>query len=393
MTRNGKRRWWLWTWGAGVAAVVVLAGYAAVAKVESQPAGAAGRGKAPSVSIPVVAAHVRVGDMGVYLIGLGTVTALKTVTVRTQVDGQLVTVAFKEGQLVQAKEPLAQIDPRPFQVQLEQAQGQASRDTATLNNARVDLQRYQALVQQEAAPRQQLDTQVATVRQLEATLKSDQAQIDSARLNLTYARITSPLTGRIGLRLVDPGNIVRTTDANGLAVITQRQPIAVVFTIPQDSLPDVRRQLSAGRHLAVDAYDRDLQTKLASGTLAAIDSQIDPTTGTIKLKATFANEKESLFPNQFVNARLLVNTIRQAIIVPSAAIQRGPQKTFVYVVTAGNTVESRDVVVSMTDGDHSAVERGLAAGDAVVTDGVDRLQPGAHVTVRFADPKAQGTPP
>ena len=263
-----------------------------------------------SVSIPVVAAHARVGDMGVYLTGLGTVTALKTVTVRTQVDGQLVTVAFKEGQLVRATELLAQIDPRPFQVQLEQAEGQAAKDAATLKNARVDLQRYQVLVEQDAVPKQQLDTQVATVQQLEATLKSDQAQIDSARLNLTYARITSPLTGRIGLRLVDPGNIVHTTDQNGLAVITQRQPIAVVFTIPQDNLPDVQRQLNAGRRLAVDAYDRDLRTKLGSGTLSAVDSQIDPTTGTIKLKATFANEDEALFPNQFVNARLLVDTIQ-----------------------------------------------------------------------------------
>ena len=230
---------------------------------------------------------------------------------------------------------------------------------------------------------------MSTVQQLEATLKSDQAQIDSARLNLTYARITSPLTGRIGLRLVDPGNIVHTTDASGLAVITQRQPIAVVFTIPQDSLPDVQRQLKAGRRLAVDAYDRDLRTRLGSGTLAALDSQIDPTTGTIKLKAAFANDDETLFPNQFVNARLLVNTIQHAILVPSAAIQRGPQKTFVYVVTAGNTVESRDVAVSMTDGDQSVVSSGLAAGEVVVTDGVDRLQPGASVKVRFADSTPQ----
>ena len=326
--------------------------------------------------------------MGVYLTGLGTVTPLKTVTVRTQVDGQLVTVAYKEGQLVRAKELLAQIDPRPFQVQLEQAEGQAAKDAAALKNARVDLKRYQVLVEQAAVPKQQLDTQVATVQQLEATLKSDQAQIDSARLNLAYARIVSPLTGRIGLRLVDPGNIVRTADQNGLAVITQRQPIAVVFTIPQDNLPDVQRQLNAGRRLAVDAYDRDLRTTLGSGTLSALDSQIDPTTGTIKLKATFANEDEALFPNQFVNARLLVNTIQHAIVVPSAAIQRGPQKTFVYVVTPGNTVDSRDVAVSMTDGDQSVVATGLAAGEVVVTDGVDRLQPGAKVSVRFADPKA-----
>lgn len=327
--------------------------------------------------------------MGVYLTGLGTVTALKTVTVRTQVDGQLVAVAFKEGQLVRANELLAQIDPRPFQVQLEQAEGQAARDAATLKNARTDLQRYQALLEQDAVPKQQFDTQVATVQQLEATLKSDQAQIDSARLNLTYARITSPLTGRIGLRLVDPGNIVHTTDPNGIAVITERQPIAVVFTIPQDNLPDVQRQLNADRRLAVDAYDRDLRIRLGAGTLSAIDSQIDPTTGTIKLKATFANENEALFPNQFVNARLLVNTIQHAIIVPSAAIQRGPQRTFVYVVGPGNTVESRDVAVSMTQQDESVVASGLAAGEVVVTDGIDRLQPGASVSVQFADPKAQ----
>jgi multidrug efflux system membrane fusion protein len=324
--------------------------------------------------------------MGVYLTGLGTVTALKTVTVRTQVDGQLVTVVFQEGQLVRAQQLLAQIDPRPFQVQLDQAEGQAAKDAATLKNARVDLQRYQALVGQEAVPKQQLDTQVSTVQQLEATLKSDQAQIDSARLNLTYARITSPLTGRIGLRLVDPGNIVRTTDQNGLAVITQRQPISVVFTIPQDNLPHVQQQMNAGRRLTVDAYDRDFRTKLGSGTLSAVDSQIDPTTGTIKLKATFANDDDGLFPNQFVNARLLVQTIQRAIIVPSAAIQRGPQRTFVYVVTPNNTVDARDVAVSMSEGDESVVTSGLAGGDVVVTDGVDRLQPGARVQVRFADP-------
>jgi multidrug efflux system membrane fusion protein len=374
---------------AGVLAFVAIVGYAVFAKVAPQPAGASSRTHQPSVSIPVVAAHARVGNMGVYLAGLGTVTALKTVTVRTRVDGQLVSVAFKEGQLVRATELLAQIDPRPFQVQLEQAEGQAARDAATLNNARVDLRRFQVLVEQAAVPKQQLDTQVSLVQQLEATLKSDQAQIDSARLNLTYARITSPLTGRIGLRLVDPGNIVHTTDANGLVVITQRQPIAVVFAIPQDNLPDVQRQLNAGRRLAVDAYDRDLRTKLGSGTLSAIDSQIDLTTGTIRLKATFANEDEAFFPNQFVNARLLVNTIPHAIIVPSAAIQRGPQRTFVYVVTPSNTVEPRDVTVSVTEDDETAVASGLSAGEAVVTDGVDRLQPGASVAVRFADPKPQ----
>ena len=384
MTMPVSRGWWKWALGvvclgvAGSAAVSMLAsGRAAMAAPASS-----------AVSIPVVAARARAGDKGVYLTGLGTVTALRTVTVRTQVDGQLVTVAFKEGQLVRAGELLAQIDPRPFQVQLAQAEGQAAKDAATLNNARVDLERYQALVEQDAVPKQQLDTQVSTVQQLEATLKSDQAQIDSARLNLTYARITSPVAGRIGLRLVDAGNIVHTTDANGLAVITERQPIAVVFTVPQDSLPNLQKQMAAGRQLTVDAYDRGLETRLASGSLSAIDSQIDPTTGTIKLKATFANAHDELFPNQFVNARVTVDTLKNAVIVPAAAIQRGPQKTFVYLVTPASAVEARDVAVTLTDNDETVVSSGLSAGDVVVTDGVERLQPGAKVAVRFAEAPA-----
>jgi multidrug efflux system membrane fusion protein len=374
-------------------ALLVLFSYVVASKAAPRRDNATARGDPPAASIPVVAAHARVGDVGVYLTGLGTVTALKTVTVRTLVDGQLVTVAFSEGQLVRAHQLLAQIDPRPFQVQLEQAEGQAAKDAATLKNARVDLQRYQVLVGQDAVPQQQLDTQVATVQQLEATLKSDQAQIDSAQLNLTYARITSPLTGRIGLRLVDPGNIVHPGDQNGLVVITQRQPIAVVFTIPEDRLPDVQRQLGAGRRLTVDVYDRDLTTHLASGTLSAVDSQIDTTTGTIKLKATVANAHEELFPNQFVNARLTVDTIKGAILVPAAAIQRGPQKPFVYVVTAANIVQSRDVAVSMTEDDETVVTSGLSAGEVVVTDGVERLQPGATVAVRFVEAAPQRSAP
>jgi membrane fusion protein, multidrug efflux system len=381
MTGSSVRVWWKWALGTACIALVGSALSSKVAPGRAAVAAPASSGAA----IPIMAGRARVGDKGVYLTGLGTVTALRTVTVRTQVDGQLVSVAFKEGQRVRAGELLAQIDPRPFQVQLEQAEGQSAKDAATLNNARVDLKRYQVLVEQDAVPKQQLDTQVSTVQQLEATLKSDQAQINSARLNLTYARITSPIAGRIGLRLVDPGNVVRTTDANGLAVIAERQPIAVVFTIPQDNLPEVQTQMRAGRQLTVDAYDRRLETKLASGILSAIDSQIDPTTGTIKLKALFDNEHDELFPNQFVNARLMVDTISNAVIVPAAAIQRGPQKTFVYVVTAANTVEARDVTVSLTDNDEAVVSGKLAAGDVVVTDGVERLQPGASVAVRFAE--------
>jgi membrane fusion protein, multidrug efflux system len=379
-------RWWLW----GIGVLLLGAGSYTAFGGDASPSTPTRTHANPSSAVPVVAARARSGSMPVYLSGLGTVTALRTVTVRTQVDGQLIDVAFQEGQLVHAGDRLAQIDPRPFQVQLEQAEGQKARDEATLANARVDLERYKALVAIDAAPRQQLDTQVSTIAQLEAGLKADQAQIDAARLNLTYARITSPVTGRIGLRQVDPGNIVHTTDQGGLAVITQRQPIAVVFTVAQDHLPELLRQLRGTRRpLAVDAFDRDLSTKLASGTLLAVDSEIDPATGTIKLKATFPNEDEALFPNQFVNARLLVDTVRDAVIVPTAALQRGPQETYVYVVNANGAVQSRTVQTSLEENDETVVTKGLAAGEVVVTDGADRLQPGSQVTVRFADERPQ----
>ncbi len=371
-------------WAMAVAVVLALVGIAYVGSRNGQRSAAAADraagGTGPAVS--VVAARARIDDVDVHLTGLGTVTALKTVTVRARVDGELVTVAFREGQLVGAGDLLAEIDSRPFQVQLEQAEGQKAKDEAALADAQLDLQRYQVLIDQDAVPRQQLDTQRAAVKQLEAALRSDQAQIDTARLNLTYARITAPASGRIGLRLVDPGNIIHATDATGLAVITQRQPIAVVFTLPQDQLPEVLQQLRGRGELAVDAYDRDLTTKLASGTLAAVDSQIDPTTGTIKLKATFPNGDEALFPNQFVNARLRVKRIPRAVVVPSAALQRGPQQTFVYVVTADQTVESREVVATLTEGDEAVIAKGVAAGEMVVTDGVDRLKTGTRVAVR-----------
>jgi len=352
-----------------------------------------GRAPAPRPSAPaatpVVAARVRRADMPVYLTGLGTVTALNTVTVRAQVDGQLVSVDYKEGQEVRAGQVLAQIDPRPFQVQLEQAEAQQAKDAATLANARVDLRRYQALIEQDAVPRQQLDTQQATVDQLEATLASDRAQIDSARLNLTYARVTAPIAGRIGLRLVDPGNIIHAADPTGLAVITERKPIAVVFAIPQDRLAEVQQQLASGQHPIVDAFDRELSSELGSGTLSAVDSQIDPATGTVKLKAAFANEHDLLFPNQFVNARLKLRELTNALLVPAAAVQRGPQKTYVYVVGADKRVESRDVTVAMTEGDDAAIASGIADGEVVVTDGVERLQPGTSVAVTFDETASQ----
>ena len=330
---------------------------------------------------PVVAAQASIGNMPVYLTGLGLVTAYNTVTVRTRVDGELIKVAFQEGQIVHEGDILVEIDPRPYQVQLEQAEGQMARDQANLNNAKVDLARYQVLIGQDAIPKQQLDTQVATVRQAEGAIKSDQAAIDSAKLQLFYCHIKAPLTGRIGLRLVDQGNQVHAADTTGLAVITQLQPIAVIFNIAEDHLPQVTQKLRAGYKFPVEAWDRDMKTKIATGFLLTIDNQVDQSTGTVRFKGQFANEDNALFPSQFVNARLLVDTKRNVVIVPTAAIQRNADTTYVYRVKPDNTVEVRNVVTTLTEGDQSAIDSGLAAGDTVVTDGVDKLQPGSKVTV------------
>jgi multidrug efflux system membrane fusion protein len=329
----------------------------------------------------VVGATARTGDLGVYQTGLGTVTPLKTVTVRSRVDGELVSVAYREGQSVRAGDLLAEIDPRPFQVQLHQAEAQLAKDEAALRNAKIDLERYQALMSQGLIPRQQLDTQVATVDQMEAATRSDRAQVESAQLSLTYSRIVAPISGIVGLRLVDPGNMVHASDAGGLLVITEQQPIAVVFTIAADRLPPVVQQTKAGRRLVVEAWDRDLKARLATGSLLAIDNQIDQTTGTVRIKALFPNDDLSLYPNQFVNARLLVDTVRQAVLIPTAALQRSPQSTYVYVVKADATVEMRNVEVQLTEGEDSAIRKGVSAGDVVVVDGVDKLQPGAAVAL------------
>ncbi len=346
-----------------------------------------GKGGAAARTVPVLATPARKGDVGVYLTGLGTATALNTVTIRSRVDGQLINVAFREGQIVHEGDLLAEIDPRPFQVQLLQAQGQRAKDEAALKNARADLERYRVMTEQGIIPRQQLDTQAATVNQNEAALVSDQAQIESAQLNLVYSRITAPITGRVGLRLVDVGNMVHASDPNGLAVITQLQPIAVVFTVPADQLPKVMEQMRAGRRLPVEAYDRDMKNRLATGSLLAVDNQIDQTTGTVRLKALFGNEDNALFPNQFVNARLLVDTIAQTILVPTAAIQRSPQSTYVYVVKPDESVEMRPVEVQLTEADETAIRKGVEAGDLVVVDGIDKLQPGTKVSVGRAEAK------
>jgi len=331
--------------------------------------------------VPVAVAQARKGDMAVRLSGLGTVTALNNVTVKSRVDGQLVRVDFTEGQLVKEGQLLAEIDPRPFKVQLMQAEGQFAKDNAAFQNANADLRRFQSLVKQGIISSQQLDTQTSAVAQFEAALKADQATVESAKLNLVYSRITAPISGRVGLRLVDVGNIVKATDANGLVTIAPIQPINVVFAVPADNIQKVMAQNAKTTQLPVEAWDRDLRTRLGAGKLVAIDNQVDPGTGTVRLKALFANEDRALFPNQFVNAQLLVDTLRGVVIVPTAAVQRSPQGAFVYVVKADGTVDLRNIEVQGTDGDDTAVSKGLSGGETIVTDGLEKLRPGSKVAL------------
>ena len=338
--------------------------------------------RAPSTpAVPVAVGTVSRTDVPVRLSALGSVTAFNTVTVRPRVDGQLMRVLFREGQFVTRGDLLAEIDPRPFQVQLEQAQGQLARDQAQLANARVDLTRYQTLLSQDSIAQQNVAAQASTVAQLEAALKVDQAAIDSARLNLTYSRITAPISGRVGLRLVDVGNVVSASSTTGLVVITQVEPIAVVFTLPEDALRTVLPRIRDGATLPVDAYDRSGTTRLASGSVVTVDNQIDQSTGTVRIKAVFENRDHALFPAQFVNVRLLADTQRSQLVIPAAAVQQGPEGTFVYVVRDGKAVV-RPVTVGISESDHAAITKGLNAGEVVVTDGIDRLREGSAVEVR-----------
>jgi multidrug efflux system membrane fusion protein len=376
------RRVWA---GAAVAAALIVWGVGAHRGAAAAAAKAKAKGGAP---VPVAAAPARLADMPVYLDGLGSVSAFYTVTVHSRVDGQLMAVPVQEGQTVKEGDMLAQIDPRPFQAQLDQAEGQLARDQALLTNAKLDLERYKGLVEQDAIPKQQYDTQTATVGQYEGTVKNDAALVEAAKLQLTYSRITSPISGRIGLRQVDPGNIVHASDANGILVITQLHPIAVVFTLPEDNLPAVMHRITAGGRLPVIAYNRDKSAKLADGYLQTVDNQIDPGTGTSKLKAVFDNHENSLFPNQFVNVRLLLDVKKGAVVVPSVAVQRGATGSYVYVVKADGTVENRAVTVGVVENGDSSIDVGLQAGESVVVDGADSLQPGSKVAVAGAAPAA-----
>ena len=337
--------------------------------------------------MPVGTTTVQKGDMPITVAALGTVTPLAMVTVRTQLNGQLIEVGFQEGQMVNKGDFLAQIDPRPYQVALEQAEGQLAKDQAALTNAEVDLKRYQTLVAQNSVARQTRDTQIATVAQDRGIVQADQAAVDTQKLNLVYAHVIAPVGGRVGLRQVDAGNYVQTSDANGLVVITQLQPISVIFTVPEDNLPAILAQLHAGKTLDATAFDRSGMTQLETGQLATIDNQIDTTTGTVKLRAQFPNANLNLFPNQFVNVSLHVDTVQGTSIVPSSAIQRGAPGTFVYLVKPDNTVGIQVVTLGPSNGEQVAVTKGLDPGQVIVTDGADRLKDGAKVEV--VQPAAQ----
>lgn len=346
----------------------------------THPAGAAGH-NAQAAPQPVGAATIGQGDIRVIINALGTVTPIATITVQTQINGQLQEVAFTEGQMVKKGDFLAQIDPRPYQLLQAEYEGQLARDQGVLAQARVDLARYKTLAEQNSIARQQYEDQIYIVQQGEGTVKLDQAMIDQQKLNVDYCHIVSPVTGRIGLRLVDPGNYLQTTNTTGVAVVTQLQPITVIFPVPEDDLPDILSQMKTGTLLEVNAYDRANVRSLATGRVAALDSQIDTTTGTAKLRAQFDNADNALFPNQFVNAQLVVKTLHNVVTVPTAAIQRGAPGTYVYVINANDSVSVRPVSIGQTDGPMAAVNSGLSVGERVVVDGTDRLRDGARVTI------------
>jgi multidrug efflux system membrane fusion protein len=398
-----KNYWWVWL------IVFALIGYGCYKLYQYENVNKAAMAKKKGAmrqrnNIPVVAAAAHSGDMPVYLQGLGTVTAFNTVTVKTRADGQLINVNFREGQLVRDGDLLATIDPRQYEValaqangNLAQAKGTLAKDQAALKDAQANYVRDQELYKEQIIAKQQLDTQLAAADQIKGSIQADQAaidaaqaMIDTAKLNLTYTRITAPISGRIGLRMVDAGNMVHASDATGLAVITQLQPIAVLFNIPEDQLQSVLQKLSQGTKLRTEAYDRDQSKKLAEGTLLTVDNQIDTTTGTSKLKAVFPNTDGALFPNQFVNVRLWLDTRRNVTIIPAVAIQRGPTGTFVYLVQDDSTVSVHPVKVGLSEGNDVSIDEGLKSGDNVVVDGAEKLTDGMRVMTHAPVQAASG---
>jgi len=382
----GGLLWWH-PWNRTQADAPAAGGAASGANAGGGHRGRGGPAAMANVPQPVSVATATQGEMPIVLSALGTVTPLASVTVKTQLSGYLQSVAFQEGQIVKKGDVLAQIDPRPYQVALENAEGTHARDSALLATARLDLKRYQTLLSQDSIASQTVDTQASLVKQYEGTVKTDQAAIDSAKLNLAYARITAPVSGRVGLRQVDPGNYVTAGDTNGIVVITQLQPMSVIFTTSEDNLPQIVKQVNAGRKLSVTAYNRNNTVPLETGSLETLDNQIDTSTGTVKLRATFDNKEGLLFPNQFVNTRLLVDVMRNATIVPTAAVLTGSIGQFVYIVKPDNTVTVRKVTIGPVDGERTSIVSGVALGERVVTDGSDRLREGAKITIPADKPK------
>ncbi|MFZ0052772.1 MAG: efflux RND transporter periplasmic adaptor subunit [Desulfobaccales bacterium] len=363
-------RRWLWVLAAVLLVILIYSRFSGKTT---------GKGAVTMPPVAVTGVAAKKGDIDIYLKGLGTVTPIATIIIHTRVNGELMKVGYKEGQIVPKGYLLAVVDPRPYEAALLQAQGQLARDKALLANARLDLERYRILAEQDSIAKQQYDTQRYLVHQDEGIVKLDQGNLDSAKVNVIYTHITAPVSGRIGLRLVDPGNIVQTTDTTGIAVITQLEPITVIFTLPEDNLPPLLEKLQAGGRPTVDAYNREQAKKLATGVFLAMDNQINVSSGTVQIRAEFPNKDHRLFPNQFVNASLLLDTLRGATLVPTAAIQTGPQGPFVYVITANQTAVVRQVQLGPSEGDNTSIEKGVSPGERVVVEGAERLRDGSRV--------------